>query len=106
MRRCLEYCRWKASWWSRQGERLSNVVPSLAEGLVAYARQQMGFELLRLKQWEEKWFSIRARAQLIKLTQLGEEETAMTLPEMEVELEEEEYNDAADDLEGDDGDDE
>lgn len=105
MRRCLQYCHWKAKWWSNQGERLSNVSPSLAEGLVAYASQQMSFELLRAQQWETKWFSIRGRAQLIKMTRLGEEETATTPPELELDLEEEEgEGDEEEDVDSDDDD--
>lgn len=105
MRRCIVYCHWKAAWWSQKFERLSAVEPTLGEGLVTYASQQMSFEQQRAHFWEEKWSSIRSRAQLIRQTHLGEEESSLSVPELEVELDgEEELNewDVEDDDEGED----
>lgn len=93
MRRSIAYCRWKATWWSQQSERLGCVDPVLAEGLVAYASQQMAFESRRATAWEGKWFTIRSRAQLIKQLGFGDDESTTSIPELEVDLDEEEDED-------------
>lgn len=103
MRRCLVYCRWKGVWWSQQIERLSDVNPLLAEGLVAYAAQQLSFENRRADIWERKWSSIRARALFIKHTHLEESyvnrgtESTAPLIELEIELDEDEEHEFGDD---------
>lgn len=104
MRRSIAYCRYHALWWSQQTQRLSTVNSHLAEGLVAYAAEQMSFENRRAELWQTRWLGIRERALLVRQTQLGEEENSPLMPEMEVELEEEEVNDwDADDDDGEDG---
>lgn len=90
MRRSVAYCRWRASWWAQQSDRLLTVDPHLAEGLIAYATQQMSFENRRAQLWEDKWMAIRSRAQLVWRTQLDGEEQAVQMTELEVDLEEEE----------------
>lgn len=102
MRRTLSYCRWRVSWWSQQTERLGSVGPALAEGLVAYAMQQMSFETRRAATWETKWFSVRSRAHLIKQLGFGEEESTASVPEVDVDLDDDEDWDG---VEGDDDED-
>lgn len=104
MRRCVSFCHWKAHWWSQRSERLSTADPSLTEGLVAYAAEQITFEQRRASMWEQKWFSIRSRAHLIRQTGFGDEGSSFSPPELEVDLDEEEEEEEWDPIEEEDED--
>ncbi|KAJ6479764.1 hypothetical protein C8R45DRAFT_1101208 [Mycena sanguinolenta] len=98
MRRVLEFCKWKEWWWR---ERLSPVRPDshgpidsvLAEGLRAYALEQANRERQWAQTWEGKWAAVRAQAALIVRDHVGDVEDEVFVP-LEVELEDEEAEEA------------
>ncbi|KAK7045518.1 hypothetical protein VNI00_007350 [Paramarasmius palmivorus] len=64
MRRCIEFCRWKAGWWEQQKGR-SDLEAWITEGLDAYASEQAFSETSRAINWNRQSFSIRERAKVI-----------------------------------------
>ena len=62
MRRSIQFCEWKMSWWdSQKGQR--KATPShTAKGIVAYAAEQANAERQRAASWASHWVSIRKRA--------------------------------------------
>ncbi|KAJ7207760.1 hypothetical protein B0H12DRAFT_1034419, partial [Mycena haematopus] len=86
MRRVLQYCAWKASWWDQRADARTGVAPELAEGLRAYATEQAARERSWAASWEVKWAAVRARAREVLFSDL----VAVTeVVGVEVELEEE-----------------
>jgi hypothetical protein len=71
MRRVLEFCRWKALWWTEQVPRRENLSAQLAEGLCAYAEEQANQEQRICMAWTTKWSSARALAHPILQAALG-----------------------------------
>lgn len=62
MRRVLQFCSWKASWWrSRPSGRLTDN-NFLKEGLLAYAHEQAAREDEIASRWQAKWVAARAQA--------------------------------------------
>ncbi|KIM71813.1 hypothetical protein PILCRDRAFT_24708, partial [Piloderma croceum F 1598] len=55
MRRVLEFCRWKVSWWAEQVPRREALPAPLAEGLKAYAAEQADMEHRISLSWTAKW---------------------------------------------------
>lgn len=92
MRRGIEYCQWKASWWEEEANRRALATPSMpshvAEGIAAYAFEQAEDERERGTQWEETWRDIRLRAVLVLDKFLGEKE-ADSVPCLNITVEEE-----------------
>lgn len=103
MRRSIEYCRWKASWWEEQANRRARVTPSMlphvAEGIAAYAFEQADDEREHEKQWEEKWSDIRKHTALILETFLGEKESD-SVSSLNITIEDEYESDVDTDEEG------
>ena len=62
MRRVLEFCTWKASWWKKDFLRKDLPGP-LAEGLSGYAAEQADVEERIRTAWTTKWASARQLAQ-------------------------------------------
>jgi hypothetical protein len=81
MRRILEFCQWKATWWLEQAPRRKDLPPQLAEGLHAYAEEQADLERRISLSWTAKWKLARALAQPILLAGLG---AAPVLPAQEI----------------------
>lgn len=89
----LDFCGWKARWWK---ERLApvrpasrgTISPQLAEGLRAYALEQVDREERWAKMWEVKWAAVRARAALVVRDHLVDVTEDLMEP-LEVELEDE-----------------
>jgi hypothetical protein len=71
MRRVLEFCEWKASWWKEQVERREDLSQHLAEGLRAYAEQQADMERHIKVTWSTKWAPARELAQPIIQAAMG-----------------------------------
>jgi hypothetical protein len=94
MRRCSESTSWKAAWWLKQADvrRAAGLSdPFLLEGLRAYAAEQSATEQLRVIRYGQTWGAIRARAALVRESFLGKaEESPIALPELEIELEDDE----------------
>lgn len=65
MRRVLEFCVWKATWWLRQIPRRKSLAQPLAEGLRAYAEEHADLEHRIAASWEAKWASARQLAEPI-----------------------------------------
>ena len=62
MRRVIEYCGWKASWWKQQASQRGDVSPELAEGLLAFAEEQAAMEDSIAIRFASQWAPIRKRA--------------------------------------------
>jgi hypothetical protein len=76
MRRILEFCNWKATWWEnkiqqQEAERTDD--DPLADGLRAYAHEQAALEHEILTKWAHKWRQTRNRAILIISAVMGED---------------------------------
>jgi hypothetical protein len=106
MRRVLEYCGWKARWWRERvtpvrPESRGSISPELAEGLRAYALEQVHREEQWATRWERKWAPVRARADLVLRDGLADvTEDLLVLLEVELDdeaAEEEEYGPADED---------
>lgn len=63
MRRVLEFCSWKASWWKEQVFLRENLSGPLEEGLCAYAAEQADMEQRIRTAWTAKWADARRLAQ-------------------------------------------
>lgn len=61
MRRVLEFCTWKETWWLTQAPRREDASDQLEDGLHAYAQEQADQERRICLAWRTKW----ARARLI-----------------------------------------
>lgn len=95
MRRVIAFGRWKAIWWSQQGECRSGLDDTLAEGLRAYASEHEYLEDALADKLEAKWRDVRARAQSV-LAQLADGKAVINLPpsiDIEVELDEDDDGD-------------
>lgn len=71
MRRVIQFCHWKATWWQQQARRRvnstepgspSSVSPELNEGILAYAAEQEAMENALATSFEGKWATVRATA--------------------------------------------
>lgn len=74
MRRILEFCRWRASWWESQI--LQRDLPPdtpLSDGMLAYAHQQAALEREISANWVLKWRGTRNRASPIIHAVMGED---------------------------------
>ena len=72
MRRVLEFCKWKASWWGEQINRREGLAEPLAEGLRAYAEEQADMERRICQSWSAKWSTTRMLAEPIIRAAWGE----------------------------------
>ncbi|KAJ7018076.1 hypothetical protein C8F04DRAFT_977957, partial [Mycena alexandri] len=93
MRRVLQFCRWKAEWWTarlepKRGPDRAEMEPELVEGLRAYALEQRSRENAWATSWEAKWAAIRARTGVVLAERLVDVTEEVLLP-LEVELEDE-----------------
>jgi hypothetical protein len=94
MRRCLEYCQWKAKWWeglvnSRNCSSMTTkvVMPeALVEALNAYALEHSWAEYRRLNRWKGTWEALRKRAVEVLEAKLGKTEMGVEFEVMSVEL--------------------
>ncbi|KIM75537.1 hypothetical protein PILCRDRAFT_78724, partial [Piloderma croceum F 1598] len=62
MRRVIEYCGWKASWWKQQASQRGDVSPELAEGLLAFAEEQAAMEDSIAIRFASQWAPVHKRA--------------------------------------------
>lgn len=62
MRRVIEYCGWKASWWKQQASQRGDVSPELAEGLLAFAEEQAAMEDSIAVRFASQWAPVRKKA--------------------------------------------
>lgn len=65
MRRVLEYCSWKADWWTVMAGRAQGVESALAEGMTAYAAQQADQERRMAENFAAKWVVVRDNARYL-----------------------------------------
>ncbi|KAJ7020126.1 hypothetical protein C8F04DRAFT_1275478 [Mycena alexandri] len=87
MRRSVEFCEWKAKWWEERMEVRVDVAPELAEGLNAFALEQIHRERQWAEVWSRKWQPIRLRAALVLRDHVADIDDESFLP-IEVDLEE------------------
>jgi hypothetical protein len=80
MRRVLEFCEWKATWWGDQVNAREDISSYLSEGLQAYAAQQADMEQRIRLAWGTKWAAARQLAQPIIRAAIG---VASTVPTAE-----------------------
>lgn len=90
MRRVLEFCGWKANWWEERLEPVRDasrpaITPELAEGLQAYALEQISWERRWIELWGTKWEAVRQRATAVLRDHLVAVENEVLVP-IEVEL--------------------
>jgi hypothetical protein len=55
MRRTLKFLEWKADWWEKKGFERTGVLPDLAEGLLAYSKEQAGLQMRLHKSFSAMW---------------------------------------------------
>ena len=82
MRRVLHFCKWKADWWVKQVLLCKGLDAPLAEGLHAYAAEQVDMERQIHLAWSAKWVRARALAQPI-IWGLFRETFVITMQDME-----------------------
>ncbi|KAJ7149097.1 hypothetical protein C8R46DRAFT_1009634 [Mycena filopes] len=87
MRRVLEFCLWKARWWEEKLGQRGDVAGPLAEGLRAYAREQMARERQWAADWGEKWAPVRARVAVVLRDHVEDVDESVFQP-LEVDLDE------------------
>jgi len=92
MRRAIQFCESRVTWWKEQAQRRSPTSPHLAEGLVAYAAEQAAIEHQRVLSWTEHWVAVRQRAVLILGQHLNNQEDSVDIPVLEVEIEDEDHD--------------
>lgn len=83
MRRCLQYCVWRADWWDWQATRHRDISDVLAEGLSAYASEQAATERAMEALWREGWAASRERGLEITTQAVG---SAITSSPAEIEM--------------------
>src|SRR5262245_60042391 len=93
MRRSLEYCWWRSRWWMEQATRRTDAVCHVVEGVYAYAVEQSNAEQKRAICWAAQWAAMRERAKFVLNNQLSNVETQVPLPELVVELQDEDERD-------------
>src|SRR5277367_6836379 len=98
MRRSLEFTWWLSNWWLSQASRRTDIAPHVAEGLRAYAVEQSNVEQRRAIRWTTQWAAVRERASAVLESQLSNVEMQVPLPELVVELNNEDEMDNEDDL--------
>lgn len=87
MRRAIQFCAWKVSWWEKQAHRRTSIPSYLAEGITAYTNEHAATERHRLTSWSSSWLSIRQRARLVLERHLKDQEDTMDVAVLEVEIE-------------------
>jgi hypothetical protein len=97
MRRSLAFCEWKESWWRKQVSNRSVSCLWLAEGIRAYALRQSALERSRHTTWTTKWEGVRVRA-AVMLASITSNQVVDGLPNMVIELPNEEDYENADDV--------
>jgi hypothetical protein len=94
MRRSIEFCWWSTERWRERAKAKSTPCQFLAEGLQAYAFEQVAAEDKRGMQWTILWAEVRRRAREVLKTKLGQVEDAVPLPELVIELDSDEEDPA------------
>ncbi|KAJ7635975.1 hypothetical protein DFH06DRAFT_1139060 [Mycena polygramma] len=97
MRRVIAFCHYRVRWWAARLESRPDADPELAEGLRAYALEQMHRELKWAEKWAEKWAAVRARAGLVVRDHLVDVTEEVLIP-LEVDLDDEEGEEFANDV--------
>ncbi|KAF8176874.1 hypothetical protein K438DRAFT_1588036 [Mycena galopus ATCC 62051] len=90
MRRVLAFGEWQARWWRarvepKRGPARATISSELAEGLRAYALEQVAREEAWVAVWSNKWGKVRARTAVVLRNHLGDGEGEELVP-IEVEL--------------------
>ena len=57
MRRVLVFLEWKADWWTKEGGRVLNVRPDIADGIRAYAAKQAHINRALARSFKMRWES-------------------------------------------------
>ena len=105
MRRALGWCYWRAQWWLQQVNKRSDVAAHIAEGIQAYAEEQSDAERQRSIRWATQWGDIRDRARAVVANMQSVSDGVESLPELVVELDDEDdldHEGAEDDQDDDD----
>lgn len=58
MRRILEYCDWKAGWWTQRASLRTDVSAALQSGLHAYAHKQAAVYHDLARSFARKWYPL------------------------------------------------
>jgi hypothetical protein len=90
MRRALQYCWWKAQWWKQRADTATAQLEYITEGIRAYALEQGNAEQRRAIRWSSRWSAVRERARDVLAVQSSNVDATDRLPQLIVELAEEE----------------
>lgn len=93
MRRALVFCWWCVRWWVQLAEVEIDTSSYITEGRCAYAIENSAAEQQRAISWATKWAAIRARAHIVLSTQLSTVDVSEALPELVIELNDEDEGD-------------
>jgi hypothetical protein len=88
MRRGIQFCAWKSNWWREQVHRRTLLSPHLAEGLTAYAIEQVAAEHQRIISWSNSWEAIRRRAGAVLQSSSTDQDDMAGIDALEIEIEE------------------
>ncbi|KAJ7170315.1 hypothetical protein C8R43DRAFT_1120743 [Mycena crocata] len=96
MRRVIVFCIWKANWWRERVAARPGVDDVLAEGLSAYALEQVNRETRWSTTWASRWSAVRERAGLAVRDHIVNVAEEVLVP-LEVDLDDEDEEDYAPD---------
>jgi hypothetical protein len=98
MQRSVVFCAWKQKWWQDHTEPRPGVSVPLAEGLQAYALEQVDREAGWISGWTAKWSAVHERFALVLKVHVGNVENEIYIP-LEIELDDEPAGDKYNDFE-------
>jgi len=88
MRRAIQFCAWSSNRWKEQVDRRTLLSPHLAEGLAAYALEQIAAEHQRIISWSNSWEAVRRRAGVVMKSHLTDQDDMTGVDALEIEIEE------------------
>ena len=88
MRRAIQFCAWKSHQWREQVDCRTLSSPHLAEGLAAYATEQVAAEHQRIISWSNCWEAVRQRAGVVLKSHSTDQDEMVGIDPLEIEIEE------------------
>jgi len=87
MRCAIQFCAWKSNWWREQVHHWTPLSPHLAEGLAAYAIEQVAAEHQRIISWSNSWEAIRRQAGVVLQSHSTDQDDMVGINALEIEIE-------------------
>ena len=88
MRRAIQFCAWKSNRWREQVGCRTPLSPHLAEGLAAYAIEQVAAEHQRIISWLNSWEAVRRWAGVVLKSHSTDQDDMAGIDALEIEIEE------------------